>query len=352
MPGKVSAGAAAPPDPSKIMQVGMGFWASKVLLAAVKFRLFTILAEGPKKAAEIKSRLHLKTTDRHVFDWLDVLASFGFLQREGLLEAAVYSNSPEAATYLDHNNPRYIGGVLEMGNNRLYRFWGDLEEALATGLPQSESKGGGNMDFFIELYKDPEKLQEFMDAMSGIQQGNFHTLVKKFDFARYQTVGDIGGADASLAIVICREYPQVKCITYDLPPVRPLAQKKIDAAGMQSRITAESGDFMKDALPSAEVYTLGNIIHGLDEEGKLALMKKLYQQLPDGGAIIILENIIDDDRRLNSFGMMMSLNMLIENGEAFDYTFVDFQKWAGKTGFRRTEILPLTGPTSAAIAYK
>jgi hypothetical protein len=348
----MSAGVATPPDPSRIMQIGMGFWASKVLLAAVKFQLFTMLAAGPKKAAEIKSQLKLQTTDRHVFDWLDALVSFGFLQRKGLLETAVYSNSPETGFYLNRNDPGYIGGILEMGNNRLYRFWGDLEAALTTGLPQNESKGSGNMDFFIELYRDPEKLQEFMDAMSGIQQGNFYTLVKKFDFSRYRTVADIGGADASLAIVICRAYAEVKCITYDLPPVGPLAQKKIDAAGMQSRITFESGDFMKDPLPSAEVYTLGNIIHGLDEQGKIALMKKLHQQLPDDGAIIILENIIDDDRRVNSFGMMMSLNMLVENGEAFDYSFADFQKWTGEVGFRRSEILPLTGPTSAAIAFK
>jgi hypothetical protein len=351
MPQPTPAGA-APPDPSKIMQVGMGFWASKVLLTAVKFNLFTILAAGPQKAAAIKSRLKLKTTDRHVFDWLDALVGFGFLQREGLLEEAVYSNSPETGTYLDRNNPGYIGGMLEMANNRLYRFWGDLEEALSSGLPQNESKGSGNMDFFIDLYKDPEKLQEFMDAMSGIQQGNFHTLVKKFDFNKYGTVADIGGADASLAVVICRAYPSVKCITYDLPPVGPLAQKKIDAAQLQSRITFEGGDFMKDPLPSADVYTLGNIIHGLDEQGKITLMKKIYQQLPDEGAMMILENIIDDDRRINSFGMLMSLNMLIENGDAFDCTFADFQKWTREIGFRRTEIVSLTGPTSAAIAYK
>lgn len=352
MPQTMSAGDAAPPDPSKIMQIGMGFWASKVLLTAVKFKLFTLLGAGAQKAAAIKSQLQLKTTDRHVFDWLDALVSFGFLQREGLLETAVYSNTPETAMYLDRSSPRYIGGMLEMANNRLYRFWGDLEEALRSGLAQNESKGSANMDFFTELYKDPDHLQEFMDAMSGIQQGNFHTLVKKFDFGKYKTIADIGGADASLAIVICRAHPAVKCITYDLPPVAPLAQKKIDAAGLQSRITFSSGDFMKDALPSADVYTLGNIIHGLDEQGKIALMKKIYQQLPEDGAMMILENIIDDERRVNSFGMMMSLNMLVENGEAFDCTFADFQRWTKDIGFRRTEILSLTGPTSAAIAYK
>jgi hypothetical protein len=159
MPETTPAGAVTPPDPTKIMQIGMGFWASKVLLTAVKFKLFTILAAAPKRAAEIKSELKLQTTDRHVFDWLDALVSFGFLERKGLLETAVYSNSPDTGMYLDRNGPRYIGGMLEMGNNRLYRFWGDLEEALVTGRPQNESKGDGNMDFFMELYKDPEKLQ-------------------------------------------------------------------------------------------------------------------------------------------------------------------------------------------------
>ncbi|HEY5407441.1 MAG TPA: methyltransferase [Ginsengibacter sp.] len=340
------------PDPSKIMQVGMGFWASKALLTAVNFRLFTILATTSKKALDIKNELHLNTTDRHIYDWLDVLVSLGFLKREGILENAVYSNSEDTGMFLDENKPSYIGGILKMGNNRLYKFWGSLEEGLMTGKPQNESKYDGNMHFFEELYQSPERLSEFVNAMSGIQGGNFMTLAKKFDFSKYKNMADIGGADGFLSCMIALQHPAIVLTTYDLLPVGPLAERAIAKFNLTNRIKVESGDFLKDTIPSAEIISMGNILHGLNETTKLTLIKKVYDALPENGVLIAIENIIDNARTQNTFGMLMSLNMLIENGDAFDYTFDDFEKWVKEAGFVKTELIPLTGPASAAIAYK
>jgi hypothetical protein len=345
----------APPlTPAKIMHIGMGYWASKVLLTAVRFELFTLLASRLLSAKEVKENLGLECTDRHVFDWLDVLTSLGFLQREGLLEKALYSNAEETDFFLDKNKKSYMGGILEMANNRLYKFWNNLDEGLLTGQPQNEGKGNphGNMEFFTELYKDADKLQEFMNAMSGIQTGNFMALVNKFDFDKYDTLLDVGGADGWLSVQICLRYPNVHCITFDLPPVKPLAKKKIESFNLSDRITVAPGDFMKDEFPKANLITMGNILHGMNGEAKQQLIQKAYDALPADGAFMAIENIIDNERKHNTFGLLMSLNMLIENGDAFDYTLDDFEKWTKAAGFARTELIPLAGPTSAAIAYK
>jgi hypothetical protein len=340
-------------NPSKIMQIGMGFWASKVLLSAVKFELFTQLATKPLSASEIKQRLNLGCTDRHVYDWLDALVSLGFLDRKGVLGNAHYSNAEDTYFFLDKNKRSYMGGILEMANNRLYKFWNDLEEGLLTGKPQNEAKKSrGNMDFFGELYKDESALQEFMNAMTGIQTGNFMALAKQFDFNNYHTHLDIGGADGWLSIQVCLHHPNVQCVTFDLPPVTPVAQKKIDSFHLTNRIQAVGGDFLKDKFPKADLITMGNILHGLDEDSKQKLIEKVYNNLPEGGAFIAVENIIDNERKQNSFGLLMSLNMLIENGDAFDYTLNDFERWTKTAGFKKIDVLPLTGPTSAAIAYK
>lgn len=340
-------------NPSKIMQVGMGFWASKVLLTAVKFRLFTLLARQPLSARKIMQELKLSCSERHVYDWLDTLVSLGFLERKGLLENAVYSNAEDTDFFLDKNKRSYMGGILEMADSRLYKFWNDLDEGLMTGKPQNEAKeSGGNMFFFEDLYKDEAALQQFMDAMSGIQTGNFMALTKQFDFNKYQTLLDIGGADGWLSIQVCLNHPDIQCISFDLPPVAPVAQKKIDSFGLSNRIKVVGGDFMKNILPKADLITMGNILHGLDEETKQELVQKVYDTLPESGAFMAIENIIDNDRRQNTFGMLMSLNMLIENGDAFDYTLNDFERWAKAAGFKKVELLPLAGPTSAAIAYK
>jgi hypothetical protein len=238
-----------------------------------------------------------------------------------------------------------------MLNNRLYRFWGNLEEGLLTGTAQNEIKDGEEHPF-AELYKTPEKLTEFVNAMSSIQMGNFMAFAQKFDFSPYKTLTDVGGASGLLAIMVAKHQPHMSCISLDLPPVTPVANDNIHHFWLANRVKAESGDFFNDAIPPADIITMGNILHDWDEEKKVTLMQKAYNALPDGGAFVAIENVIDENRQQNIFGMMMSLNMLIETGKGFDYTFSDFDKWATKVGFKRTELIPLAGPASAAVAYK
>ena len=339
------------PSPASIMQIGTGFWASKILLSAVKFQLFTKLAEQKGMSGrDIKTFLNLNCTDRHLYDFLDVLTVFGFLNREGMLATAVYSNSLNTDIFLDKNKPTYIGGILEMMNNRLYGFWGDLEEGLITGLPQNEAKAG--QDFFGLIYQDPKKLREFINAMSGIQMGNFMAFAQNFDFSKYKTLTDIGGSAGLLSLMVAKHQAHMSCTTVDLPPVEPIALETIQKFQLTDRVKAQSGDFFADAFPPADIVTMGNILHDWDEEKKIMLIKKAFEALPEGGAFIAIEGIIDDERKQNAFGMMMSLNMLIETGTGFDYTFADFNKWAKIAGFKSTSLIALTGPSSAAIAYK
>lgn len=340
------------PSPASIMQIGSGFWTSKLLLAAVKFQLFTKLAEkGKMSAHEIKGMLNFKCTDIHLFDFLDALTGLGFLHREGLLESAVYSNSIHTDAFLDVKKPAYIGGMLDMLNNRLYQFWGNLEEGLLTGLPQNEIKAGDD-NLFDELYKSPERLLEFINAMGSIQNGNFNAFAQKFDFSKYKTLTDVGGSGGVLSVTVAKHQPHMKCTSFDLPIVEPIAKAKIEKTAFSDRVTTAKGDFFTDPFPKADVVVMGNILHDWDEPKKIQLLKKAYDALPEGGAFVAIENIIDDDRRKNVFGMMMSLNMLIETGTGFDYTFSSFNKWTKSVGFKSTSIVPLAGPASAAIAYK
>ena len=339
------------PSPENIMKIGAGFWASKILLTAVNFQLFTKLAaKQSMSASEIKTELNLQCTDRNVFDFLDTLTGFGFLNRTGILENANYSNSIDTDVFLDKNKPSYIGGILEMMNNRLYGFWGNLEEGLLTGEPQNEAKKGEN--FFEKIYSDAKTLKIFVHAMTGIQMGGFIGFANVFDFSKYKTLTDVGGSAGMLSIMVAKQQPHMNCVTFDLPPVESIAIETIQQFQLSDRVKAASGDFFAQAIPAADIVVMGNILHDWDEATKIVLMKKAYEALPDGGAFVVIENIIDDERKNNVFGMMMSLNMLIETGKGFDYTFADFNIWAKTIGFKSTSLLPLAGPTSAAIAYK
>ena len=336
-------------DPSHIMQVGMGFWPSKTVLSAVELELFTQLGAEAMSGEEIGDRLGLH--QRAIYDFLDGLVALELLDRDGDGTEARYRNTTQTAAFLDKRSPTYLGGILEMSNARLYRFWGDLTEALQTGEPQNEVKHTGRA-MFEELYSDPARLEQFMAAMQGISLGNFHALAEKFDFSKYETVCDVGGATGQLCTILAERHPQLRCISYDLPVVAPIAERHIAASGLSDRVDAASGDFFADPLPRADVITMGLILHDWNLDRKMQLIRSAYEALPDGGAFIIIENLIDDARRENVFGLMMSLNMLIEFGDAFDFTGSDFAGWCREVGFREVEIVPLTGPSSAGIAYK
>lgn len=337
------------PDPSHIMQVGMGFFASKTLLSAVELELFTELAKQPMTGREIAAALQLNP--RAIPDLPDALVALKFLQREGDGPEARYSNTSESAFFLDRNSPGYIGGILEMANARLYRFWADLTEALKTGMPQNETKHSGE-PMFTKLYADAARLEQFMNAMSGFSAGNFKEFARKFDFSMFKTLCDVGGATGQLSCMVAAAYPYMRCTNFDLPNVVPIARRKIQQAGMADQVTAVGGDFFADPLPKADVITMGMILHDWNLEKKKVLIRKAYDALPPGGAFVVIEALIDDARRENAFGLMMSLNMLIEFGDAFDYSGSDFAGWCREAGFREFKIIPLTGPSSAAVAYK
>ena len=336
-------------DPSHIMQVGMGFFGSRTLLTAVELELFTHLGAAGLTGVAIAERLGLHA--RAIPDFPDALVALRVLDRDGEGPGAVYRNTPETALFLDKDSPQYMGGILEMAGDRLYGFWGSLTEAVRTGQPQNEIKDTG-VPIFAKLYTAPAKLEQFMHAMAGISAGNFKALAEKFDFSPYETLCDVGGATGQLACMVAAANPHMRCVSADLPPVQRIADRYIEEAGLSDRVSTAVVDFFVDPLPTADVITMGMILHDWNLERKKHLVRLAYDALPPGGAFIVVEALIDDARRENAFGLLMSLNMLIEFGDAFDYSGADFEGWCREAGFTRFEVIPLAGPSSAAVAYK
>lgn len=222
---------------------------------------------------------------------------------------------------------------------------------MQTGKAQSEAKHSGT-SFFETLYAEPARIEAFIGAMNGASIRNFQALAQRFPFEQYQTLSDIGGSDALLSRSIAAVHPHLRCKSFDLPMVTEIAARKIAADGLDDQIEAVTGDFFADPLPQADVITMGMILHDWSLEQKQQLVQKAYDALPDGGAFVVIEALIDDARRTNTFGLFMSLTMLIEFGDAFDFTGAEFMQWCRDAGFSRFDVIPLEGPSSAAVAYK
>lgn len=331
--------------PDHILQTGLAFWGAKTLLSAVEMELFTDLAKHPGDLATIQGRMGMHS--RGARDFLDALVALGFLQRD---EVGIYSNTPETELFLDKAKPSYIGGILEMANHRLYQYWGELTTAVRTGESQNESKGGH--DPFKALYADPAKLKEFLRAMSGVSRGANITIAQKFPWVNYKSCADIGTAQGDLVTQITLANPHLKGLGFDLPEVGPIFEEYVADNGLAERVSFVGGSFFTDALPAADVLLFGHILHDWDLETKLMLLNKAYAALPVGGAVVVYDSIIDDERRHNAFGLLMSLNMLIETPGGFDYTGADCVGWMKQVGFKECRVEHLVGPDSMVIGIK
>ena len=334
-----------PLTPEKILQTGFAFWPSKVLLSAVEMGLFTELARGPESREVLTGRLGLHA--RSAADFLDTLVALGFLSREG----DVYANTPETELFLDRKKPSYVGGILEMANHRLFPFWANLTEALRTGLPQNELKGGGP-GLFEKLYADPARLREFLASMTGISHGANMTIAHAFPWASYKTFADVGTAQGDLATQVAKANPHLTGVGFDLPEVAPIFEDYVAANGVADRLRFQPGNFFSEGLPAADVLMMGHILHDWDLPTKQMLIAKAFDALPTGGALVVYESIIDNDRKQNAFGLMMSLNMLIETPGGFDYTGADCEGWMRAAGFSATRVQPLVGPDSMVVGIK
>jgi hypothetical protein len=333
------------PTPEKILQIGMGFWASKTLLSAVEMGLFTELAQKPEALEDVQARLGLHP--RSARDFLDTLVALGFLERR----EGKYANTASTDVFLDRKKPSYIGGILEMANQRLYGHWAHLTEGLRTGLPQNESRGGGQPTFET-LYADPARLKGFLKAMSGISHGAALAIAAKFPWKEYKTYCDVGTAQGDTAAQIALANSHLSGTGFDLAEVGPIFEEYVGELGLNERLKFMAGDFFKGAIPTADVIVMGHILHDWDLRTKKMLIKKVYEALPKGGAFIVYEAIIDDERSKNAFGLMMSLNMLIETHGGFDYTGADCQGWMREAGFSETRVEHLAGPDSMVVGIK
>jgi SAM-dependent methyltransferase len=333
-------------SPERILQLGTAFWGSKALLSAVELGLFSELAAaGPLDGETLGKRLGLH--ERSARDFLDALVSLGMLHRG---DDGRYANTPETDLYLDRGKPSYVGAILEMANRRLYPFWGHLTEAMRTGCPQNEARDGG--DLFASVYADPVNLEVFLRGMTGVSLMTGRALSTAFPWERYGTFADIGCAQGAVPVEIARDHANLLGYGFDLPAVAPVFDRYVAQNRLSHRVSFVSGDFFKDPLPEVDVLIMGHILHDWSLDEKKLLLRKAYAALPPGGSLIVYDAMIDDERRRNTYGLLMSLNMLIETPGGFDYTGADCIGWMREAGFREVRVEPLQGPYSMAVGVK
>jgi hypothetical protein len=333
-------------DPQKVLEIGMAFWSSRVVLTAVEFGVFTELAGGPRSAQELMDRFGWHPRAAETF--LDALVGLGLLRRDG---AGVYSNSRQAGLFLDRGRPSYLGGLMELSSRRLYDLWSGLGDLLRTGRPEAEEERGNN-EFFSTLYSDPDSLREFLSGMTGITTGEATLIAARFPWGRYRTFVDVGSAQGALPVRVALTQPHLTGASFDLPAVGPIFEEYVASFGLSDRLRFLPGNMNNGPLPRADVICFGHLLHGYGEPKRRELIAKAYEAAEPGGALLVYDAMPDPERRRNFTGLLSSLNIMLETREGFEATTDQYEGWLRDAGFAGVTARHVIGPTSMVYGHK
>src|SRR5216684_6652195 len=293
------------PDPSPIMDLLEAFRRSKVMFTAVSLGVFDLLEGKPVNAAALAAQLRVEAEGLERL--LDACVGLKLLRRNGVS----YKNQPVASTYLCRNSERALTGYILYSNDVLFRLWSHLEDAIREGTPRWKQAFGIEGGIFDNFFRTEEAKQTFLQGMHGLGILSSPKVVEAFDLSRFRRLVDLGGATGHLAIAACERYPHLHAAVFDLPRVIEVAREQVERSSVASRIELIAGDFFRDALPEADLFSVGRILHDWPENEIRMLLEKIYARLPPGGGLLIAEKLLEEDKTGPIPAHMQSLNMLV-----------------------------------------
>lgn len=334
-----------PPDPALILDYIEAFRRSKTMFAAVSLGVFDALAAGPKAGADLAAAA--KADADTMVRLLDACVGLGLLTRDG----GRYANTPAAAAYLMTASPLRMTGYVNYSNDVIWKLWANLEDAVREGTHRWKQTYGTDGPIFSQFFENEGRKREFLMGMHGFGQMSSPAVANAFDLSRFKTVADLGGATGHLTIALCKRWPHLKGIVFDLAAATPLATEIVAASGVADRITVVAGDFFTDAIPPADLYALGRIIHDWSEEKCVKLIRRIYDALPPGGGLLLAEKMLNDDKTGPRWAQLQDLNMLTCT-EGRERTLAEYERLLQFVGFGAVTGCRTPTPIDAILAIK
>ena len=333
------------PDPSVILELLEAFRRSKTMFAAVSLGIFDTLEDGPNSLAGLAKALDLNPDALERL--LDACIGLHLLDRRG----DDYENTPIASVYLCKRSPSRLTGYIGYSNDVMWKLWANLEGAIREGTHRWQQTFGWDGPIFSHFFRTEDALREFLMGMHGYGVISSPHVVTAFDLGQFERLVNLGGATGHLAIAACHRYPNLRAVVFDLPGAVPLAREIVGASPEADRIEVTAGDFFTDPLPEADLYALGRILHDWSESKVLDLLKRIFDRLPPGGALLIAEKLLDDDKRGPRWAQMQNLNMLTCT-EGKERTFSEYEALLKQVGFSQVSGAKTPAPLDAVLAVK
>jgi acetylserotonin N-methyltransferase len=333
------------PDPAPVLDLLEAFRQSQVLFTAVELGVFDRLHQGSSSLAELARDLGADADA--LGRLLGACVGLGLLTRAG----DGYDNTALASAYLTSQSPHRLTGYIRYSGMVLWKLWDHLPDAVREGTHRWRQTFGLEGPIFAHFFRNEADRREFLWGMHGQGLLSSPAVAAAFDLGRFRRLVDLGGATGHLAMAACRRYPQLRAVVFDLPEVLPLAGELIRASDVAERIDLAAGDFFKDPLPEGDLFAMGRILHDWSEDKVRRLLRMVYERLPAGGALLVAEKLLNDNRSGPPWAVLQSLNMLVCT-EGKERTLGEYQALLRGAGFTRVEGRCTDSPLDAALAVK
>ena len=312
------------PDPTPINNLIEAFRWSKTMFTTASFGIYDLLPATARSLAQSLS-LNLDALER----LLDSNVGLGLLERRG----GVYHNQTVAEVYLRKDSPHSLLGYILYSDRVLYPMWGHLDDAVREGANRWQQTFGTSGPIFDHFFRTEKDLRTFVLGMHGPGVLSSPAIVRAFDLSSFHRLVDLGGATGHLAIAACEAYPALHGVVFDLERVVPIAREIVAHSPAADRITCVAGDFFQAELPDADLYALGRILHDWSESKIELLLRRIRDRLPTGGALLVAERQLNEDKSGPVNALMQSLSMLLCT-EGKERTLEEYQTLLLAAGFR------------------
>ena len=318
------------PDPDDVLELFLGFWISRTVMAAVQLGVFEALGadRAPEGLTLEQAQGALGLAGRPARALLDTCAATGLLTTAD----GRYRNSPLAARYLAAGSEYSLRNYV-LDERWCWPAWGRLEDALRADHQLLPEDAEGYHAF-------PEDF--FLDFLHGHSLAMGERLADAVDLGGARRVMDVGGGSGAVSIALCRSFPALEAIVVDQPPVAARAAVHIEAAGLSDRITTWPANLFESPLPGGcDTAVLANVLHDFSPERAREILGRVVAALPGGGRVVILEIVPDDDRRSPPLAVAFSVAMIVNTAGGDAHTAPQYRAWledAGLTGVTVTGI--------------
>lgn len=321
-------------EPARIYEMATGNWLSRALSVALRAGVFANAADG-LSLDDVSKLLH--ASQRGARMMTDVLVAAGLLERDH----EVFRTTPLSDAYLVPGRPHYLGDLVHMLDDRLYRSWARLEEALRGDGPVVAT--------YLDAPPPPEEVdrivREAIQGLHGLTTIAAEAMLGHVDLTMAKRHLDLGGGSGAMAITLARHLPDLDITVVDRAPILRVIEENATAAQVEHRIRRLERDFFEDDLPGgADVVTISNILHDWSRQQGAALIRRAHQSLRPGGRLIVNEWLIDDDRAGPLLSALMSLCMLIETTAGENLTGQEVADLMSGAGFDDIQIIPTSFP--------